>query len=134
MNALRALAIAAGIVVAANAASAAPPDVSSEREMPADPQQLFTLDVTSEPCSVELDGEVFGLPTWIRVADDEKCTPRSECCKVCSKGKACGDSCISRSYTCRKAKGCACDSEDVCKESQASYAEAGVVPPLPSSA
>lgn len=31
------------------------------------------------------------------------------CCKVCRKGKACGDSCISRSYTCRKGLGCACD-------------------------
>jgi|GEM_PF-2882233 hypothetical protein len=31
------------------------------------------------------------------------------CCKTCSTGKACGDSCISRSYTCHKAPGCACD-------------------------
>ncbi len=32
------------------------------------------------------------------------------CCRYCSTGKACGDSCISRSYTCHKAPGCACDS------------------------
>lgn len=32
------------------------------------------------------------------------------CCKTCRKGKACGDSCISRSYSCRKGVGCACDS------------------------
>lgn len=31
------------------------------------------------------------------------------CCKYGSKGKACGDSCISRSYTCHKGPGCACD-------------------------
>ncbi len=31
------------------------------------------------------------------------------CCKVCRKGKACGDSCISRSYECHKGRGCACD-------------------------
>ena len=31
------------------------------------------------------------------------------CCKVCKKGKACGNSCISKSKTCRKAPGCACD-------------------------
>lgn len=31
------------------------------------------------------------------------------CCKVCKKGKACGDSCISRDKTCHKGKGCACD-------------------------
>jgi len=31
------------------------------------------------------------------------------CCKTCSKGKACGDSCISRDKTCHKGQGCACD-------------------------
>ncbi len=31
------------------------------------------------------------------------------CCKICSAGKACGDSCIARSKTCHKGKGCACD-------------------------
>lgn len=31
------------------------------------------------------------------------------CCKVCSSGQACGDSCISRSKRCRKGPGCACD-------------------------
>lgn len=31
------------------------------------------------------------------------------CCKICSKGKACGDSCISRSKQCHKGAGCACD-------------------------
>lgn len=31
------------------------------------------------------------------------------CCKYCSKGKACGDSCISRSLTCHHPSGCACD-------------------------
>lgn len=31
------------------------------------------------------------------------------CCKVCREGKACGDSCISRSDTCHVGSGCACD-------------------------
>ena len=30
------------------------------------------------------------------------------CCKVCRKGKACGDSCISADAVCRKPPGCAC--------------------------
>lgn len=34
---------------------------------------------------------------------------QASCCKVCSKGKACGDSCISRDKQCRKGLGCACD-------------------------
>ena len=32
-----------------------------------------------------------------------------ECCKICRKGKACGDSCISREKTCQEGPGCACD-------------------------
>lgn len=35
--------------------------------------------------------------------------PSSYCCKVCSKGKACGDSCISRDKECHKPPGCACN-------------------------
>ncbi|HEY3404716.1 MAG TPA: hypothetical protein VGK59_15105 [Ohtaekwangia sp.] len=34
---------------------------------------------------------------------------RVECCKICKKGKACGDSCISRDYECHKPQGCACN-------------------------
>jgi len=54
-----------------------------------------------------------------RLLQDDDRRPRSSpvapedriaaCCKICRKGKACGDSCINRSYTCRKGKGCACD-------------------------
>jgi len=34
--------------------------------------------------------------------------PRT-CCKICTTGKACGDTCISRSYTCHVGPGCACN-------------------------
>ena len=33
------------------------------------------------------------------------------CCKVCRKGKACGDSCIARNKTCAKPPGCACNAQ-----------------------
>ncbi len=33
----------------------------------------------------------------------------ASCCKTCRKGKACGNSCISRKKSCRKGVGCACD-------------------------
>jgi hypothetical protein len=38
-------------------------------------------------------------------------TPREEgvCCRHCSRGKACGDSCIARDKVCRTEPGCACD-------------------------
>jgi hypothetical protein len=37
------------------------------------------------------------------------CAAYGDCCKVCHKGKACGDTCISRAYTCHVGAGCACD-------------------------
>jgi tetratricopeptide (TPR) repeat protein len=30
------------------------------------------------------------------------------CCRRCSRGKPCGDSCIARHYTCHRGAGCAC--------------------------
>ena len=32
-----------------------------------------------------------------------------ECCKICHKGKARGDTCIARDKDCHKPPGCACD-------------------------
>ena len=37
---------------------------------------------------------------------DANATP---CCKVCRKGKACGNSCIARDKQCHQPPGCACD-------------------------
>ena len=34
---------------------------------------------------------------------------REDCCKICVKGKACGDTCIKKTYNCYKPKGCACN-------------------------
>jgi hypothetical protein len=45
----------------------------------------------------------------------ESCIPADQCCKICSKGKACGNSCIRQSYTCHKGRGCACNAEEVCE-------------------
>lgn len=41
----------------------------------------------------------FANPAWSQT-----------CCKVCTTGQACGNSCISRSKKCRKPPGCACNS------------------------
>lgn len=43
---------------------------------------------------------VPNMSTAPRVADS--------CCKHCSKGQPCGDSCISRNKQCNKGSGCAC--------------------------
>ena len=46
---------------------------------------------------------------------DAACIPRERCCKVCTKGKACGNTCISASYTCHKGRGCACNASEICR-------------------
>jgi hypothetical protein len=43
------------------------------------------------------------------------CIPADQCCKVCSKGKACGNTCIRRSYECHVGRGCACNADEVCE-------------------
>lgn len=35
------------------------------------------------------------------------------CCRICTTGKACGDSCINRSFNCYRGVGCACDARDL---------------------
>ena len=37
------------------------------------------------------------------------CDSTGPCCKVCSTGKACGDTCISASEICHAGSGCACN-------------------------
>jgi hypothetical protein len=39
-------------------------------------------------------------------------TPPRTCCRICTTGKACGNSCIARNRTCRVGVGCACDGGD----------------------
>ena len=36
-------------------------------------------------------------------------TPTRNCCRICRRGKACGNSCIARNLTCRQPPGCACN-------------------------
>jgi beta-lactamase superfamily II metal-dependent hydrolase len=54
---------------------------------------------------VRLRPFVSDTPAPARVRE----TPARDCCRVCTRGKACGNTCISRSYTCRQPPGCACD-------------------------
>ncbi|MHC4621328.1 MAG: LysM peptidoglycan-binding domain-containing protein [Planctomycetota bacterium] len=50
-------------------------------------------------------------PTRPPAATKPPPTPPAQrsCCKICRKGKACGDSCISRDKTCHQPPGCACN-------------------------
>lgn len=39
----------------------------------------------------------------------DPCVAAGTCCKICTKGKACGDTCIAANKKCHQPKGCACD-------------------------
>ena len=62
--------------------------------------------VASEP-----RGEVAPRRTAPPTTRRPRSPPRRStgCCKICRKGKACGNSCIARNKTCRKGPGCACN-------------------------
>ena len=60
-------------------------------------------DVPAEPARAPSEADAGG-----------SCVPREQCCKVCVKGKACGNTCIKAEYQCHKAAGCACDADSVC--------------------
>lgn len=47
----------------------------------------------------------LGEPLLVHGVADEVAV----CCKVCSRGEACGDNCIARRNTCHQPPGCACD-------------------------
>jgi len=43
------------------------------------------------------------------------CRDASTCCRVCVRGKACGDTCIAADFTCHVGRGCACNSSELCR-------------------
>jgi hypothetical protein len=53
-------------------------------------------------------------------AGARRCIQPSQCCRICTKGKACGDSCINVSFTCHKGRGCSCNADEVCGEGERS--------------
>ena len=66
--------------------------------------------IMAEAPSCESDSDQSLLPWNDFSPSDLKGTElASGCCKVCKKGKACGNSCIAKSKTCHKGRGCACD-------------------------
>jgi competence protein ComEC len=52
---------------------------------------------------------VAPTPTPVARESDFTATQTRACCRMCTRGKACGNSCINRAYQCRQPPGCACD-------------------------
>jgi hypothetical protein len=51
------------------------------------------------------------------ISVQRKCIPATRCCRICTKGKACGNSCINVAFDCHTRRGCACASSEVCPNS-----------------
>jgi len=49
------------------------------------------------------------IPAPAARPSDSSSQPARTCCRVCTRGKACGNSCINRGNPCRQPPGCACD-------------------------
>jgi hypothetical protein len=71
--------------------------IASEPGMAADRGQNFSLILES---SKSARGGSSGY---------HRSAPAYQCCKICTVGKACGDTCISRDKICHIGPGCACD-------------------------
>ncbi|HEX5059683.1 MAG TPA: hypothetical protein VFV99_10005 [Kofleriaceae bacterium] len=52
----------------------------------------------------------FVLVMMFAASCEQECkqSERSNCCKVCTTGKPCGDTCIEETDTCHQVGGCAC--------------------------
>ena len=70
---------------------------------------IFGLgDITTGGSSITLE-ELDPASSRIEMPGLNSDITKMACCKICKKGKACGDSCINKSYTCHKPPGCACN-------------------------
>ena len=61
-----------------------------------------------KPTSTPLTLKLVPLVPTANTVTGAQPTQRT-CCRICRKGKACGDSCIARNKTCHKPPGCACN-------------------------
>jgi hypothetical protein len=69
------------------------------------PRAVMVLIVMFVALAQPWAGQERGLLDLPVVTSD---TPK-QCCRVCKKGKACGNGCISQERQCTKAPGCACN-------------------------
>jgi hypothetical protein len=86
-------------------------NLAEERAAIAEAHADSLADLT-EPCVTT--GAATGLsdapfPDLMNTGEYEP-APQSACCKICTVGIACGNTCISANYTCRVGAGCACNS------------------------
>ena len=106
--------------------------VKREHGLTVDRAEANTLQQQFDRCA-STDMEVQAAPSTPQATPDRvQPTPtRRACCRICRTGKACGDSCISRSYTCRQPPGCACNGDEAGAGLAAASCEAEPVVGMP---
>lgn len=70
-----------------------------------DPTQVMAVVSAIPAAAVAVPGPATAAPPSVAPPTTP---PVRKCCRVCSTGKPCGDSCIARTTTCRQPPGCAC--------------------------
>jgi hypothetical protein len=88
----------------------APPPARKTTRPPRKLNNLKPRPPVEESASFDTESELEN--TKPRTRADESAsfdTEQRSCCRYCSKGKACGNSCIAASKTCHQGLGCACD-------------------------
>lgn len=73
----------------------------SGKPLPASAKRVSRVAAKEERAAAQKIPRAEGVPV-------RSFAPARECCKHCTTGCPCGDSCISCSKTCRKGPGCAC--------------------------
>lgn len=91
----RLLAMLAALLLSFDALAAEPPVEPTDSSPPA----IYFAD---------LEASAACEPLVLDAMPDEAILAQG-CCRVCRTGKACGNSCINRSYTCHQPPGCACN-------------------------
>lgn len=91
----RILAMLAALILSFSAMASEPPIEAADSSPPAIYFADLEASVACEPVALD------AMPDEVILAQG--------CCRVCRTGKACGNSCISRSYTCHQPPGCACN-------------------------
>ncbi|MDP6388591.1 MAG: hypothetical protein QF654_01690 [Alphaproteobacteria bacterium] len=81
------------------------------------PAKNIAIDATASILSAPLQADAEKRPplmtpaprtSWPDTKSGADAIVPAACCKVCSKGKPCGNSCIARDRTCTRPPGCAC--------------------------
>lgn len=101
------VAILAGLILTILAACCLLLSIVPDQDLP------VTLTSTPLPISTPVIVQPTSVPTVFSLPTSAPASvqPATTCCKICQKGVACGDGCISKDKVCTLPPGCACNAK-----------------------